>query len=38
MLFGFMAEGETINAVFILRRQHEEYYARGKSCICVLWT
>ena len=31
--FGPMPERGTINAVFILRRQHEEYYAKGKHCM-----
>ena len=31
MQFGFMPDGITINAVFILRRMHEEYHAKGKK-------
>ena len=35
MQFGFMPERGTIDAVYILRRLQEEYYAKGKSCICL---
>ena len=38
MQFGFMPERVTIDTVLILRRLQEEYHAKGKSCICVLWT
>ena len=38
MQFGSMPERGTIHAVFILRRIQDEYYAKGKSCTCVLWT
>ena len=38
MQSGLMLERGTINAVFILRRLQEKYYAKGKSCICVLCT
>ena len=38
MQFGFMPERGTIDAVFILRRMQEEYHAKGKNYICVLWT
>ena len=38
MLFGFMPVRGAIGAVFILRRQQEEYHAMGKCCMCVLWT
>ena len=31
MQFGFMSERGTIDAVFILRRLQEEYYAKGKK-------
>ena len=31
MQFGFMLERETIDAVSILRRMQEEYYAKGKK-------
>ena len=34
----FMPERGTIDAVFMLRRLQKEYHAKGKSCICVLWT
>ena len=37
MKFGFIPERGTTDAVFILRRMQEEYHAKGKSCICVLW-
>ena len=30
MQFGFIPEGGTIDAVFILRRMQEEYHAKGK--------
>ena len=33
-----MPDRETNDAVFILRRMQEEYHAKGKSCVCVLWT
>ena len=36
--FGFLPEGGTIDAVFMLRRLQEEYYAKVKSDVCVLWT
>ena len=29
---------EAIDAVFILRRMQEVYHAKGKRCICLLWT
>ena len=35
---GPMPESGTIDVVFILRRMQEEYHAKGKSRICVLWT
>ena len=38
MQFGFMSEKGTIDAVSMLRRMQEEYHAKEKSCICVLWT
>ena len=38
MQFGFMLERGTIDAVFILRWMQEEYHAKGKSYVCVLWT
>ena len=38
MQFVFMPERGTIDAVFILRRMQEDYHAKGKSCICGLWT
>ena len=38
MQFGFMPAKGTIDAVFILRRLHKEYHAKGKSCLCALWT
>ena len=28
----------TIDAVFILRWLQDEYYAKEKNCVCVLWT
>ena len=31
MQFGFMPEREIIDAVFILRKMHEEYHAEGKK-------
>ena len=31
MQFGFMPERGTINAVFILRKMHKEYHAKGKK-------
>ena len=34
MQFGFMPERGTIDAVFILRRLQEEYYAKGKK-LCM---
>ena len=36
MQFGFMPERGTIDAVFILRRLHEEYHAKGKKIVYVL--
>ena len=36
MLFGFMSERETIDAVFIMRRMQEEYHAKGKKVVYVL--
>ena len=36
MLFRLMPQRCTIDAVFILRRMHEEHHAEGKSCICDL--
>ena len=38
MYFDFMPEGRIIDAEFILRRLQEVCHAKGKSCICVLWT
>ena len=38
MQLGLMPERGRIDAVFILRRMQEEYHAKGKSCICALWT
>ena len=38
MQFGFMPEIGTIDAVFILRRMQEEYHAKGRKVVCVLWT
>ena len=35
---GPIPERGTIDAVLILRRMQEEYHAKGKSCICALWT
>ena len=34
MQFGFMPEGGAIDAVFILRRMHKEYHAKGRK-LCV---
>ena len=37
MLFGFMYERGTIDAVFILRGMQEEYLAEGKYlCVCFV--
>ena len=37
MQLGFMPERGTIDAVFILRRMHEEYHAKGKKlCMCFV--
>ena len=36
--FGFMAKRGTIDYVVILSTLQEEYHAKGKSCICALWT
>ena len=36
MQFGYMTEGEIIDAVFILIRLQEEYHAKAKKCIFVL--
>ena len=37
MQFAIMPEKGTITAVFILRRQQEEYHAKGKKlCICFM--
>ena len=37
MLFGFMPERGTIDAVFILRRLQEEYHDKGKKlCMCFV--
>ena len=38
MRFGIMLERGTIGAEFILRWKQEEYHAKGKCFICVLWT
>ena len=38
MLLVLMPMRGTIVAVFIVRRTHEGYYAKGKSSMCVLWT
>ena len=38
MLFGFMHERGIIDAVFILRRLHEEHHAKGKKVVYALWT
>ena len=38
MQFCFMPERGSIDVVFILRKMQEEYHAKGKHCICVLWT
>ena len=38
MQFGFMPEIGAIDAVFVLGRMQEEYHAKGKSYIFVLWT
>ena len=35
MQLGFMNERGTIDAVFILRRMQEEYYAKGKKVVYV---
>ena len=37
MQFGFIPEKATIDAVLILRKLQEEYHAKVKSCIGVLW-
>ena len=39
MQFGFMPERGAVDAVFILRRMHDDYHANGKlkgvhSCCC----
>ena len=37
MLFGVIPERGTIDAVFILRRLHEEYHAKGETlCMCFV--
>ena len=36
--FDFMPERGTIDVVSILRRMEEEYHAKVKSRICILWT
>ena len=33
----FMPERKT-DVMFVLRRMQEEYHAKGKSCIYILWT
>ena len=38
MQFGLMLERGTNDAEFILRRLQEEYHAKGKTVLCVLWT
>ena len=35
MLFGFMSDKGTINAVFIFRRMQEEYHAKVKKVVYV---
>ena len=38
MPFDFLPDRGTIDAVFMLRRMQEEYDAKGKKLIYVLWT
>ena len=37
MQFGFMPARGTIDAMIILRKLLEEYHAKGKRFMCVLW-
>ena len=36
--FGILPDRGTIDDVFILRRMQEEFHAKGKNVLCVLWT
>ena len=37
MRFGLTPDKRSFDAVFILRRMHEEYHTRGKCFMCVMW-